>query len=152
MFEHGNASIPPKVPKTFYKLFDSQDRYCYWGDFKYKSGIVDLYEYLCDRERFSTGTKTLISSLPRAYCYHYTQAALWGNYATLERMEQRNQAIEARGNKAVLSILNILKAMAQLILWTSILSLALDSLGFNIRTLITGLGIGCVAVALALIF
>jgi small-conductance mechanosensitive channel len=77
------------------------------------------------------------------------QIGLWGNRAIRWWMEQRRNTLEARGDNASLSSLNVFKVTAQIVLWVTILLLLLDNLGFNISTLVTSLGIGGVAIALA---
>lgn len=52
-------------------------------------------------------------------------------------------------NPGASTILNAVAFLAQVILWTIVLLLALANLGVNITALITGLGVGGIAVALA---
>lgn len=78
------------------------------------------------------------------------QIGLWGNRAIWGWMEQRSSTIAAHGDSTSLSSLNVFKVIAQIVLWATILLLLLDNLGFNVGALMTSLGIGGVAVALAL--
>lgn len=77
------------------------------------------------------------------------QAGIWGVAfisALLESYRQR--AMEK--NPAAISSINVIGLISQFILWSSILLLALNNLGINVTSLIAGLGIGGIAVALAL--
>jgi len=76
------------------------------------------------------------------------QAALWVNRLIVGwlRFSLRTRAAQ---DPAGVSALNILGYVARLALWVFVLLLALDNFGFNITTLLAGLGIGGVAVALA---
>ena len=76
------------------------------------------------------------------------QAGLWTSAAIrilLENYQHRQEAKDA----ASVSTLNILSLLGRLLLWTLVLLLVLDNLGVNITALVTGLGIGGIAVALA---
>lgn len=77
------------------------------------------------------------------------QAAILGNVIIsfwLSRIINK----KTEGNAASVSMLNILGFISRLILWSIILLLALDNLGVDITALLAGLGVGGVAVALAL--
>jgi small-conductance mechanosensitive channel len=76
------------------------------------------------------------------------QAGLWSSAAlsiVLEHYQQRQEEKDI----ASVSTINILNLLGRLILWSLVLLLALDNLGINITALVTGLGIGGIAVALA---
>ena len=77
------------------------------------------------------------------------QGAIWGNgliaYALARMAKQR-----FTGDRAGTTALTAVGFVMRLVLWTLVLILALDNLGFNITTLVAGLGIGGIAVALAL--
>jgi len=76
------------------------------------------------------------------------QVGLWSGTAL--RAGMREYA-EQRLNEdpAALTTMNAMGFVARLALWSVILLLALDNLGIDITTLVTGLGIGGIAVALA---
>jgi small-conductance mechanosensitive channel len=77
------------------------------------------------------------------------QVALWGNAlitATIRRQMERHREVDA----AAATTVNALGFLGRLALYTVLLLLALDNLGVDITALVTGLGIGGVAVALAL--
>ena len=77
------------------------------------------------------------------------QVALWGNVvitATIRRQMERRLAADA----AAATTVNALGFLGRLLLYTVLLLLALDNLGVDITALVTGLGVGGVAVALAL--
>ena len=76
------------------------------------------------------------------------QAGLWGNVlisAGLERYIKR----KTEGDPASVMTISALAFIGKLILFTLLLLLALDNLGIDVTALITGLGIGGIAVALA---
>jgi small-conductance mechanosensitive channel len=77
------------------------------------------------------------------------QLALWGNVlitATIRR--QMTQRLES--DAAAATTINALGFLGRLLLYTVLLLLALDNLGVDITALVTGLGVGGIAVALAL--
>jgi small-conductance mechanosensitive channel len=77
------------------------------------------------------------------------QAGIWGTGIityTVTRMTKQRMA-EGTASATTFSAVGFLM---RLVLWTFVLILALDNLGFNITTLVAGLGIGGIAVALAL--
>lgn len=78
------------------------------------------------------------------------QIGWWGNRALWWWMEQRSNKLAAQGDNTSLSSLNVFKVTGQIVLWATILLLLLDNLGFNISALVTSLGIGGVAIALAI--
>lgn len=77
------------------------------------------------------------------------QAGMWINAAInflLGRYRQRTLAEDA----AAVTTITTLSFTAKVILWTIVLLLILDNLGVEVTALVTGLGIGGIAVALAL--
>ena len=76
------------------------------------------------------------------------QAAIWLNRAVVNWLTHTISA--KREQEAVdATTLAILGFVARMALWSTALLLALDNLGFDITALLTGLGIGGIAVALA---
>jgi small-conductance mechanosensitive channel len=76
------------------------------------------------------------------------QTGIWASTAlgfTLEHYRQR----QIRKDPGSVTALNAIGLLASTLLWLGILLLALDNLGFNVTALIAGLGVGGVAVALA---
>lgn len=76
------------------------------------------------------------------------QAAIWGEALIsfwITRYEKRHLEEDAAG----VTMLNALSFVARVVLFSIILLLALDNLGINVTALIASLGIGGVAVALA---
>jgi len=77
------------------------------------------------------------------------QAGLWASAAMVVMIEQyRQQQIEK--DPASATTLNLLNFIGRVVLWALILLLVLDNLGFNITALVAGLGVGGIAVALAM--
>lgn len=77
------------------------------------------------------------------------QGALWGNKViTFWLGKVMKKRIEEDAASA--TTLSALGFLSRLLLWSVILLLALDNLGVNITTLVAGLGVGGIAIALAL--
>ena len=75
------------------------------------------------------------------------QAALWGNYAIRKSIEHySSQESSSSSTRTTLSAINFI---ARLILFSLLILFALDNLGINITTLVAGLGVTSIAVALA---
>ncbi len=76
------------------------------------------------------------------------QAGLWGNLV-IDRGLQRHAERKLASDPASLMTITALVFIGKLVLFTVLLLLALSNLGINVSALITGLGIGGIAVALA---
>lgn len=70
--------------------------------------------------------------------------------ATVRVWIERRRLDNSEENRAVLGSLGIIRFIANVLIWTLVLLATLDNLGVNITALVAGLGIGGVAVALAL--
>jgi small-conductance mechanosensitive channel len=80
----------------------------------------------------------------------WMQAGLWGMAAARYGIERRSRKSGATGpDPAQSGSIDIIVFVSGLTIWTMALLLALDNLGVQIKPLLTGLGIGGVAVALA---
>ncbi len=78
----------------------------------------------------------------------WMQAAMWGMAAVRYAIDARRR--RAGGTNAVLSSsLEVIVFVAAIVIWSIALLLALDNLGIQIRPLLAGLGIGGIALALA---
>ena len=82
------------------------------------------------------------------------QAALWGSIAVRSALERRrDETAAARGPRDlpvdVSGSFDILLFIARLVIFAVALLLALDNLGVNITALVAGLGVGGIAIALA---
>jgi len=78
----------------------------------------------------------------------WLQAGLWASTA-LRFFIERRQRRSGLNDGAAASTVNVLMFIGQLLIWAIIVLLALDNLGVNITTLVAGLGVGGIAVALA---
>jgi small-conductance mechanosensitive channel len=76
------------------------------------------------------------------------QAAFWASLA-IRHWLARQIAAKQQTDAAAATTVSVLGFFAQLALWSLVVLLALENLGFNITTLLAGLGIGGVAMALA---
>ena len=79
----------------------------------------------------------------------FWQAGLWASAAAIAWLEHRAK-VRAGEGKAVATSLGILRFGAQVLIWSMVVLLTLDNVGVDITALIAGLGIGGIAVALAL--
>jgi small-conductance mechanosensitive channel len=77
------------------------------------------------------------------------QLAIWGNLLIAHVLEARVAQMRA-ADPASATTLNGLTILARIVLWVVLVLLALDNLGVNISALVAGLGIGGVAIALAI--
>jgi small-conductance mechanosensitive channel len=79
----------------------------------------------------------------------WLQAAVWG-VAMIEFLLRNRQArLEAEGDTRQSGSVSVLMFVARIVLFAIALLLALDNLGVNITALVAGLGIGGIAIALA---
>lgn len=79
----------------------------------------------------------------------WLQAAVWG-VAMIEFLLRKRQArLEAEGDTRQSGSVSVLMFVARIVLFALALLLALDNLGVNITALVAGLGIGGIAIALA---
>ena len=76
------------------------------------------------------------------------QGGLWASIALQVVIEQYRQK-QLDTDPASVTTLNILNFMGRIILWSLVLLLVLDNLGINITALVAGLGVGGIAIALA---
>ena len=76
------------------------------------------------------------------------QVGLWATHFISSWLETRMRAREGTDG-ATLTALALLGFSARVVVWAVVLLVALDQMGFNITALVAGLGVGGVAVALA---
>ncbi|MDX1812315.1 MAG: mechanosensitive ion channel family protein [Gammaproteobacteria bacterium] len=76
------------------------------------------------------------------------QAGLWGS-AALHVLLDKYREEQITKDPARAMTLNLMKFVGKFVLWTIVLLLVLDNLGVNITALVAGLGVGGIAVALA---
>jgi small-conductance mechanosensitive channel len=76
------------------------------------------------------------------------QAGLWGA-AVLRVVIERYRQQQLEKDPASVTTLNVLNFLSKIVLWSLVLLLVLDNLGVNITALVAGMGVGGIAVALA---
>jgi small-conductance mechanosensitive channel len=76
------------------------------------------------------------------------QVGLWAGRAVRFYLETKQ--LERGADKVFAGSLDIINFVARLVIWSLVILVALDNLGVNITALLAGLGVGGVAVALAL--
>jgi small-conductance mechanosensitive channel len=79
----------------------------------------------------------------------FWQAGLWASTAAVAWLDHRRRAT-LEEDKAVAGSIGIIRFVARVLIWGMVLLLTLENLGVDITALVAGLGIGGVAVALAL--
>lgn len=94
-------------------------------------------------EDFSRGVSRLVMAM------FFLQVGLWGNRGAQTWMERRTAARLAVADGAAATSMAVLGFIIRLVLWSVVFILILDHLGFNVTALVASLGIGGVAVALA---
>jgi len=78
----------------------------------------------------------------------FWQAGLWATTGVLGSLERKRRSSTA-GDRAIVGTLGIIGFIARMVIWAFVLLLTLDNLGIEIKPLLAGLGIGGLAVALA---
>jgi small-conductance mechanosensitive channel len=76
------------------------------------------------------------------------QVGLWASTAAITWLDLRRDDVN-KHDRASAGSLNIIGIVLRIAIWAIVLLLTLDNLGINITTLVAGLGIGGIAVALA---
>jgi len=79
----------------------------------------------------------------------WIQAALWGVAAAEFALKQRQERMAAAGELRQSGSMSVLLFVARVAIFALAVLLALDNLGVNITALVAGLGIGGIAIALA---
>jgi small-conductance mechanosensitive channel len=77
------------------------------------------------------------------------QAGIWLGVITLSMLEQQRQRA-LKKNPAAATTINAMGFLSRILIWSVVLLVALDNVGIDVTALVTGLGIGGVAVALSL--
>ncbi len=78
----------------------------------------------------------------------YLQLALWASVVIDFWLDRQRRRLEQDATSVALG--GVLRFVAKLILWSVLLMMALDNLGVDVTALVAGLGVGGIAVALAL--
>ena len=79
----------------------------------------------------------------------FWQSGLWASTAIAKWLDRRRK-VTINEDKAAASSIGIIRFVARTAIWVMVLLLTLDNLGVDITALVAGLGIGGIAVALAL--
>ncbi len=77
------------------------------------------------------------------------QFGVWGSAAIYMLIQLKLRKRASEGDSSAKAMIIVLNSLGKFVLWTIILLLILDNLGIKITTLVAGLGIGGIAVALA---
>lgn len=107
--------------------------------------IVSLFTALQSLKLTEKVQHTSEKVLLIAICW---QVGLWVSTAAMSWLEHRRQ-FKLQQDRATAGSLNIISVVLRVAIWAVVLLLTLDNLGINITTLVAGLGIGGIAVALA---
>ena len=76
------------------------------------------------------------------------QAGIWIGVVTLSTLEQHRQRA-LKKNPAAATTINAMGFLSRIIIWSVVVLVALDNLGFDVTALVAGLGIGGIAIALS---
>jgi small-conductance mechanosensitive channel len=79
----------------------------------------------------------------------FIQAGIWASAAAMAWLERRRRRTATLSDRAVVGSLGVIAFIARVAIWSLVLLVALDNLGFDVTALVAGLGIGGIAVALA---
>jgi small-conductance mechanosensitive channel len=79
----------------------------------------------------------------------FWQAGLWASTAVVAWLDHRRK-VTLEEDKAAAGSIGIIRFVARVVIWGMVLLLTLENLGVDITALVAGLGIGGIAVALAL--
>lgn len=79
----------------------------------------------------------------------FLQSGLWVSTALVAWLDHRRK-VTLSEDKAIAGSIGIIRVVARVAVWAMVLLLTLDNLGIDITALVAGLGIGGIAVALAL--
>jgi small-conductance mechanosensitive channel len=77
------------------------------------------------------------------------QIGVWANAAITAAIRRENQKKAAAGDTSGVSVMAMLGVLGRSLAWAVVVLLILDNLGVNITALVAGLGIGGIAIALA---
>lgn len=94
-------------------------------------------------ERVVTSARLVLTVLA------FWQLGVWGSAAVLAWLDVRRNAT-ATADRAAAGSLSIIGFILRMLVWLLVLLLTLDNLGVDITALVAGLGVGGIAVALAL--
>jgi small-conductance mechanosensitive channel len=109
--------------------------------------LLILAAYLGSRLlELPSGVNTTIGII--AIAAFWLQIGVWAVAAVRFWLEQR-RTMQAAGDRALASSLSIVMFLTHLVVWGVVVVLALGNLGVNITALVAGLGIGGIAIALA---
>jgi small-conductance mechanosensitive channel len=107
--------------------------------------LLTVALYLAERMLTLPGRSDRIADIV-VVCSFWLQVGLWLMTAVRFGLERRT---ESAHNRQLAGTVNIVMFVGGLIVWTVVALLALDNLGVNITALVAGLGVGGIAIALA---
>jgi small-conductance mechanosensitive channel len=101
------------------------------------------------------GLGTLTMSANTSHALHlaltialFWQAGVWVSAAAVAWFERRRRR-SSQTDRAIVGSLGVIGFIVRVVIWSMVLLLTLDNLGVDVTALVTGLGIGGIAVALA---
>ena len=97
--------------------------------------------------RLSPAVSRVLGGMAEAAIFF--QVALWASLA-IDLWVARAERRRLEGDATSVALAGVLRFVGKLVLWAILVLAALDNLGINVTALVAGLGIGGVAVALAL--
>jgi len=79
----------------------------------------------------------------------FAQAGIWAHHAVVRLLRDHVERRKVASRASNVAILGLVGFFARVAVWTTVLLLVLDNFGIDVTALVTGLGIGGIAVALA---
>ncbi len=107
--------------------------------------IVSLFSAVQALQMPDQLRKVLLNALAIAL---FWQAGVWATTAVLAWLDRKRE-VSLTTDRSIVGTLDIITVIARVLIWSLVLLLTLDNLGVNITALVAGLGIGGIAVALA---
>lgn len=107
--------------------------------------IVSIFSAVQTLEMPNKLRTVLLSALAIAL---FWQAGVWASTAVLAWLDRKRE-VSLTTDRSIVGTLDIIAVIARVLIWSLVLLLTLDNLGVNITALVAGLGIGGIAVALA---
>lgn len=107
--------------------------------------VLSVFTGLKTLSMGSGASRTLTSALTIAI---FWQAGVWISAAAAAWLERRRRTASA-ADRAVVGSLGVIGFIVRVVIWAVVTLLTLDNLGIDVTALVAGLGIGGIAVALA---
>lgn len=109
-------------------------------------GVLALFGGLFPLE-MAPRTRTVVDDVVTVAVF--LEVGIWCGRAVNAWLVRRQRAATANDDRASVGSYGVLGFLAKVVVWAMVILLALDNLGINVTALVAGLGVGGIAVALA---